>query len=91
MPTFSAIRLSKGNFVFPDKIEIAGRYLDFYKSQVIGYKRTRVRINDISGFSIHQHVLFATLYIETQGGMIIEAKWFSRSDALEIKALLNIT
>jgi hypothetical protein len=90
MAEFSAIRISKGNLVFPDKIEISGGFLDYYKAQIIGYRRTRIRIKDISGFSIHQHVLFATLYIETKGGMVIEANGFSRSDALAIKALLSL-
>jgi hypothetical protein len=90
MPTFSAVRISKGNLVFPDKKEIDGGYLDYYKAQVIGYNRTRLKIKDIAGFTIHQHLPLATLYIESKGGMVIEANGFSRADALEIKAMLSI-
>lgn len=89
---FSALHISKkDNILFPDKIIIDDdeQKLTYRKGQIIGYKTTTLRFAAIGCASIKAGLLFSDVYIETNGGQIIRARGFSKSDARKIVALLS--
>ena len=87
---FTASRVSgDGNAVFPDKLIITDEYVIYRKARVIGYKETKIRLSAVGSVSVRQHLLFADIIIESQGGNMIEARGFSRSDARKIANLLE--
>jgi len=95
--TFTANRLfSKGNLLFPNKIIIdtSKRSLTFYKRNItgIGYFETTIFSKDITTLSIHHRneiMLYSTVYIESKGGLIIQANGFDPKDADEIKNIME--
>ena len=87
---FSAKRISgNGNTVFPDVIIIDDNGVIYQKQKVIGTNRTNIGYDSISSVSIDEHILFADIIIETNGGMKISAYGFSKRDARMILQLLE--
>ena len=87
---FSACRVSsKDNTIFPDQIIIDDDVVKYRKSRLIGYKTTKIGIDDIASVSVNVGILFADVIIETKGGRKIRAHGFTRSDAEEIADLLS--
>lgn len=95
--TFTANRLfSKGNLLFPNKIIIdtSKRCLSFYKRNNIGigYFETSIFSKDITTISVHhrnEFLMYSTVYIESKGGLIIQANGFDPKDAVEIKNIIE--
>jgi hypothetical protein len=86
---FSASRVTGGNVVFPDKLEIDDERVTFYKARLIGYNTTVIQRSNIGSVSLKAGLLFADIVIETNGGQITVANGFSRSDAKKIQQLLT--
>ena len=86
---FSASRVTGGNVVFPDKLEIDDERVTFYKARLIGYNTTIIQRSNIGSVSLKAGLLFADIVIETNGGQITVANGFSRSDAKKIQQLLT--
>ena len=89
---FTTCRVSgDGNAVFPDEIIIDDEeeVVTFRKPHLIGCKESRVRVGARGSVTVHKHLLFADIYIETRGGRDIVAHGFTRSDAEKIAALLR--
>jgi hypothetical protein len=86
---FSASRVTGGNVVFPDKLEIDDERVTFYKARLIGYNTTVIQRSNIGSVSLKAGLLFADIVIETNGGQITIANGFSRSDAKKIQQLLT--
>lgn len=87
---FEASRLSgKDNAVFPDQLIIDDEAVTYRKGRVIGYKETRLRYQAIGCVSLSKHLLFSDIIIETNGGMVIQAKGFSTYEAEEIVELIE--
>ena len=88
---FTASRVTGGNAVFPDEIIIDEdeQKLTYRKGQIIGYKETILSFRAIGCASLSAGLLFSDVIIETNGGMTIRAKGFTRSDAREIVELLS--
>ncbi len=86
---FSASRITGGNVVFPDKLEIDDERVTFYKARLIGYNTTIIQRSNIGSVSLKAGLLFADIVIETNGGQITVANGFSRSDAEKIQQLLT--
>ena len=86
---FTASRVTGGNAVFPDKINITDEFFIFRKARVIGYEEKKIRFSAIGSVSINKHLLFADIIIETNGGQVITANGFSHSDAKKITRLLS--
>ncbi len=89
---FTASRVSgDGNAIFPDKI-IIDTYREVVihrKTRVIGYKETKIRFGAIGSVTVNKHLLFADVIIESNGGQVIRACGFTRSDANDIADLLR--
>lgn len=86
---FSASRITGGNVVFPDKLEIDDERVTFYKARLIGYNTTIIQRSNIGSVSLKAGLFFADIVIETNGGQITVANGFSRSDAKKIQQLLT--
>lgn len=88
---FEASRVTGGNAVFPDQIIIDenAQTVIYRKGKLIGYDDTKLRFGAIGCISRSAGLLFCDVIIETNGGRIIRAKGFSRSDAEEIVDLLS--
>lgn len=89
---FTALHISeKDNILFPDEIIIDEdeQKLTYRKGQIIGYKETTLRFAAIGCASVRAGLLFSDVYIETNGGQVIRARGFSKSDAREIVELLS--
>ena len=87
---FEASRVSgDGNAIFPDEIIIEDDCVIYRKPRLIGSKEIKVRYKAIGSVSIDKHILFADVVIETNGGQMICAKGFTRSDAEEIRELID--
>ena len=86
---FTASRITGGNVVFPDKLEIDDDKVTFYKAHLIGYNATVIQRNSIGSVSIKAGLLFADIIIETNGGQVTVANGFPRADAKQIQQLLT--
>lgn len=87
---YTACRITgNGNTVFPDEIIIDGDCVIYRKGQLMGYKETRIRFEAIGCVSVKAGVLFADVIIETNGGLQIRARGFTRSDASSVVRLLS--
>lgn len=86
---YTACRVTgNGNAVFPDEIIIEDDTVTYRKGQIVGYKETKINIAAIGCVSVKAGLIFAGVIIETKGGMTIQARGFTRSDARAISNLL---
>ena len=86
---FSASRMTSGNAIFPDKLEIDDERVTFYKARLMGYSTTVIQRSSIGSVSLKAGLRFADVIIETNGGQITVANGFSRTDAKQIQQLLT--
>lgn len=89
MPKFAAHRLSGGNTLFPDRIEIDTTNVIYYKGNIFGYQSSIIARNNIASVAIGSGVFFADVIIETIGGEKVVANGFQKRDAKEIVRLLT--
>ena len=86
---YTACRVTgNGNAVFPDEIIIEDDTVTYRKGQIVGYKETKINVAAIGCVSVKAGLIFADVIIETKGGMTIQARGFTRSDARAISSLL---
>ena len=91
MYTFQAFRISKkDNILFPDKLEIDDYKVTYYKGRIFGYESTTIQRNSIGSVSVDAGILFATIYIETNGGQRTVLDGFSKSEARQIQRILSV-
>lgn len=87
---YTASRIAgDSSVVFPDEIIIKDDCVVYRKGELFGYKETRIRFGAIGCVSVKAGVMFADVIIETNGGMQIRARGFTRSDAASIANLLS--
>jgi len=90
MAIFSASRFSgNDNSVFPDKIEINGDTITYFKGTLMGYHTTIIEKDRIASVQMRSGLIFADVIIESFGGRNIVAKGFKRSDARNIVEILR--
>lgn len=90
MPSFVASRISANhNVLFPDRIDIEGDRVVYYKGAIIGYQSTVIPRVSISSVRIRSNIFFADIIIESSGGRRIEINGLSKREAREIYELLS--
>lgn len=90
MYTFQAYRISqRDNVLFPDKLEIDDQKVIYYKGRIFGYESTTIQRSNIGSVSVDAGILFATVYIETNGGQTTRLDGFSKSEARQIQRILS--
>jgi len=91
MLTFIASRISSGNTLFPDKIEIDAINVTYYKGYLTGYQSTIISRKNIASVHIGSGLLFADVIIETIGGKRVTASGYKKTDAKSIVAYLSFS
>jgi hypothetical protein len=85
--TYQSSRFSKGNFWFPDRIEVLKDSVVFHKRHLIGGDDETIRYEQIASVSAHRGVLFSNVLFETTGGtepVYLNGLW--NGDAESVKA-----
>ncbi|MGN0033262.1 MAG: PH domain-containing protein [Candidatus Limimorpha sp.] len=88
--SFVASHLTRGNVIFPDRLEVDEEKIVFYKAKLIGHESTVIQRAGVGSVSMKAGLLFADIIIETKGGQVTVANGFSRSDAKQILELLSV-
>lgn len=87
---FHASRLSAGNRLFPTQVMITPQSVVHYTPQWIGRLEHSIHMAHVASVSIDTNLMFSDVYIETTGGTTpIHCKGHSKSDALEMKRLIE--
>ena len=90
MRSFTAHRLSASeNVLFPDKIDITGSHVIYYKATIIGYQSSIIARSNIASVSILSRIFFADVIIETWGGKRVVGMGFLKNDAKTILRMLS--
>jgi hypothetical protein len=89
MLKFQAHRISSGNKLFPDKLELDSENITYYKGNIVGYQSTIISLDNIASVSIGSGIFFVEIIIETIGGKRISANGFKKSDAKSVVGLLT--
>jgi hypothetical protein len=84
MLKFTAHRISSGNTLFPDKLEIDAENVTYYKGNLVGYQSAIIARKSIASVSIGSGLLFVDIIIETTGGKKVTASGFKKADAKSI-------
>ena len=87
---FRASRLSAGNRLFPTQVLITPQSVVHFTPQWIGRLEHSIHMAHVASMSIDTNLMFSDVYIETTGGTTpIHCKGHSKSDALEMKRLIE--
>ena len=87
---FRASRLSAGNRLFPTQVLITPQSVVHFTPQWIGRLEHSIHMAHVASVSIDTNLMFSDVYIETTGGTTpIHCKGHSKSDALEMKRLIE--
>lgn len=89
MARFESHRLSKGNLVFTDIIEIDGGFLHYERMYLVGRKSVTIPMSSITSVYLNLGILFTDVVIETAGGRKVVASGFTKCDAKEIRQILT--
>lgn len=88
--TFTASRLTAGNFLFPTSITVTPVMVVRTKRSWITKDEASIAIRQISSVRIKTGVLFSDIWIESTGGANqIASHGHSKGDAREIKRLIE--
>ena len=87
---FRASLLSAGNRLFPTQVLITPQSVVHFTPQWIGRLEHSIHMAHVASVSIDTNLMFSDVYIETTGGTTpIHCKGHSKSDALEMKRLIE--
>jgi len=90
MLTYISSRISSGNTLFPDKLEIDAVNVTYYKGHLTGYQSTIIARSNIASVYIGTGLLFADIIIETIGGKRVTVTGFKKNDAKSVVAYLSL-
>ncbi len=65
---FRASRLSEGNFWFPTQVRITPTSVVHVTPQLVGRQEHSIHMAHVASVSVHTHLLFSDVLIETTGG-----------------------
>ncbi len=87
---FRASRFSKGNFWFPTQVRITPTSVVHVTAQLIGRQEHSIHMAHVASVSVHTHLLFSDLLIETTGGSsTVRCHGHGKRDALRMKDLIE--
>jgi hypothetical protein len=88
--SFSASRLTKGNFLFPTRIEVSPERVARIKPRFFGRTEESISIANVASVQIDAGILFADLRIDSTGGTNpITSHGHSKGDARRIRELIE--
>ena len=87
---FRSSRLTKGNFLFPDRVIVDDDSIQFIKSKLIGKNEEIINFNQIASVKVNTRLFFGDVYVETSGGsQPIFINGLKKRDAEEIKIMVR--
>jgi hypothetical protein len=89
MSKFTASRISQGNSVFPNIINISEKGVTLQMPSLFGGKEQTIHFDKISGVDIETPMVgFSTIKISSVGIDVIVASGFTKADVLEMRRLI---
>jgi hypothetical protein len=87
---FRAMRLSKGNRIFPTQVVITESSVTHYTPQWIGKLEESIHMSHVASIKIDTNILFSDVFIETTGGHNpVVCHGHSKGDAVAMKRLIE--
>lgn len=87
---FRASRLSEGNFWFPTQVRITPTSVVHVTPQLVGRQEHSIHMAHVASVSVHTHLLFSDVLIETTGGTsTVRCHGHRKRDALRMKQLIE--
>jgi|SRR4051812_14534489 hypothetical protein len=88
--TFTASRFTKGNFLFPTRIEVSPEHVVRIKPKMIGATEESISIQNVASVQITTGAFFSDIRIDSAGGSNpIASHGHSKSDAKRIRELVE--
>ncbi len=88
--TFTASRMTKGNFFFPTRIEVSPMRVSRVKGRAFGSTDESIAIGKVASVAISTGVIWSTIRIEsTSGTDPITSYGHRKADALRIRDLIE--
>jgi hypothetical protein len=88
--TFSASRLTQGNFFFPTKLVVSSQRVSRVKSRFFGSNEESIAMSKIASVHISTGVLWSEIRIESTGGTDpITSHGHRKADAQRIRDLIE--
>jgi hypothetical protein len=84
--SYKSSRWSRGNFLFPDRLTLAGDGIVFCKGAMFGSHEEHIGYRSIASFRTDNGVFLSTLHIETSGGsqtIVINGLWKSAARKIQ--------
>ena len=88
--SFSASRLTKGNRIFPTRIEVSPDRVTRIQPRLLGSTEESIAIPNVASVQIATGVLFSDIRIDSSGGANpIESHGHTKGDARRIRELIE--
>ena len=88
--SFSASRLTRGNRIFPTRIEVSPDRVARIKPRLVGSTEESIAISNVASVQISTGLLFSDIRIDSTGGSNpIESHGHTKSDARRIRELIE--
>jgi hypothetical protein len=88
--TFSASRLTRGNFLFPTIIEVTNQAVTRHKRSWFSRDEISISITKVASVHIKTGILWADILIESSGGSDpLASHGHTKADARHIRALIE--
>ena len=88
--SFSASRLTKGNRIFPTRIEVSPDRVARIKPRLVGSTEESISIANVASVQIATGLLFSDIRIDSTGGSNpIESHGHTKEDARRIRELIE--
>ena len=89
--SFSASRWTKGNRIFPTRIEVSAERVARIKPRWIGSTEESIAIANVASVQISTGLLFSEIRIDSSGGSNpIESYGHTKGDARRIRELIEL-
>ena len=87
---FQASRLTRGNRIFPVRIEITPDRVSRIKPSWVSRDELSISIKNVSSVSIQTGLVFSTIRIDSTGGTVaIESHGHTKNDAIRIRDIIQ--
>lgn len=88
--SFSASRLTRGNRIFPTRIEVSPDRVARIKPRLVGSTEESIAISNVASVQISTGLLFSDIRIDSTGGSNpIESHGHTKGDARRIRELIE--
>ena len=88
--SFSASRLTRGNRIFPTRVEVSPDRVARIKPRLVGSTEESIAISNVASVQISTGLLFSDIRIDSTGGSNpIESHGHTKGDARRIRELIE--